>query len=59
MRVGILGSELTGGKLGTIFVRPAEVIFSYYTSERKLKRLAQEAKGKDRFPLDMASLKSK
>jgi aryl-alcohol dehydrogenase-like predicted oxidoreductase len=50
MRVGILGSELMGGKLGTIFARPAEVIFSYTHSERKLKRLAQEAKGKDASP---------
>jgi predicted dinucleotide-binding enzyme len=38
-----------GGKLGTIFARAGhEVIFSYARSERKLKRLAREAKGKAR-----------
>ena len=47
MRIGILGSGLMGGKLGTIFARAGhEVIFSYAHSERKLKRLAREAKGK-------------
>ncbi|HYA37161.1 MAG TPA: NADPH-dependent F420 reductase [Candidatus Methylomirabilis sp.] len=49
MRIGILGSGLMGGKLGTIFARAGhEVIFSYARSEQKLKRLAQEAKGKAR-----------
>src|SRR5713226_9452297 len=49
MRVGILGSGLMGGKLGTIFARAGhEVIFSYARSEEKLKRLAREAKGKAR-----------
>src|SRR3989441_11187093 len=49
MRIGILGSGLMGGKLGTIFARAGhDVIFSYARSERKLKRLAREAKGKAR-----------
>lgn len=49
MRVGILGSGLMGGKLGTIFARAGhEVVFSYARSEQKLKTLAQEAKGKAR-----------
>src|SRR5262249_46221580 len=49
MRVGILGSGLMGGKLGTIFARVGhEVVFSYAHSEQKLKRLAREAKGKAR-----------
>jgi 8-hydroxy-5-deazaflavin:NADPH oxidoreductase len=47
MRVGILGSGLMGGKLGTLFARAGhEVVFSYARSDRKLKRLAREAKGK-------------
>ena len=46
MRIGILGSGLMGGKLGTIFARAGhEVVFSYSHSERKLKRLAREAGG--------------
>src|SRR5260370_26251374 len=49
MRIGILGSGLMGGKLGTIFTRAGhEVVFSYARSEEKLKRLAREAKGKAR-----------
>jgi hypothetical protein len=49
MRVGILGSGLMGGKLGTIFARAGhEVVFSYARGEQKLKRLAREAKGKAR-----------
>lgn len=49
MRVGILGSGLMGGKLGTIFARAGhEVVFSYARSEQKLKRLAREANGKAR-----------
>jgi predicted dinucleotide-binding enzyme len=44
MRVGILGSGLMGGKLGTLFARAGhDVVFSYSRSERKLKRLAREA----------------
>src|SRR5881227_3121028 len=49
MRVGILGSGLMGGKLGMIFARAGHtVVFSYARSERKLKRLARDAKGKAR-----------
>src|SRR2546423_485860 len=49
MRIGILGSGLMGGKLGTIFARAGhEVVFSYARSEEKLKRLAREAKRKSR-----------
>ena len=44
MRVGILGSGLMGGKLGTLFARAGhEVVFSYSRSERKLNALAREA----------------
>ncbi len=44
MRVGILGSGLMGGKLGTIFARAGhEVVFSYARSAARLKRLASEA----------------
>jgi predicted dinucleotide-binding enzyme len=44
MRIGILGSGLMGGKLGTIFARAGhEVTFSYARSREKLKRLAREA----------------
>lgn len=46
MKIGILGSGLMGGKLGTIFARAGhEVVFSYARSEDKLKKLAREAKG--------------
>ena len=44
MRVGILGSGLMGGKLGTIFARAGhEVVFSYARSQEKLERLARDA----------------
>jgi len=44
MRVGILGSGLMGGKLGTLFARAGhEVVFSYAHDMGKLKRLAQRA----------------
>jgi len=47
MRIGILGSGLMGGKLGTIFARAGhEVVFSYARSTDKLKKLARDAKGK-------------
>ena len=40
MRIGILGSGLMGGKLGTLFARAGhQVVFSYARSDRKLKRL--------------------
>jgi 8-hydroxy-5-deazaflavin:NADPH oxidoreductase len=44
MRIGILGSGLMGGKLGTLFARAGhEVVFSYSRKPEKLKRLAKEA----------------
>ena len=44
MRIGILGSGLMGGKLGTIFARAGhDVVFSYARSQQKLNRLAREA----------------
>jgi predicted dinucleotide-binding enzyme len=47
MRIGILGSGLMGGKLGTIFARAGhEVVFSYARTSEKLKKLARDAKGK-------------
>jgi predicted dinucleotide-binding enzyme len=49
MRIGILGSGLMGGKLGTIFARAGhDVVFSYSHSEAKLKRLARDAGGRAR-----------
>src|SRR6266853_6371383 len=49
MRIGILGSGLMGGKLGTIWARAGhEVVFSYSRSERKLEKLVRDAKGKAR-----------
>jgi 8-hydroxy-5-deazaflavin:NADPH oxidoreductase len=49
MRIGILGSGLMGGKLGTLFARAGhEVVFSYARTKQKLERLAREATGKAR-----------
>jgi predicted dinucleotide-binding enzyme len=49
MRIGILGSGLMGGKLGTLFARAGhEVVFSYARSDQKLKMLARDARGKAR-----------
>ena len=49
MRVGILGSGLMGGKLGTIFARAGhDVVFSYSRSKEKLNKLARDARGKAR-----------
>jgi predicted dinucleotide-binding enzyme len=49
MRVGILGSGLMGGKLGTIFARAGhDVVFSYARSKKKLERLARDAGGNAR-----------
>jgi|SRR3954470_1404426 predicted dinucleotide-binding enzyme len=46
MRIGILGSGLMGGKLGTIFARAGhEVVFSYSHSKAKLEKLARDAGG--------------
>lgn len=58
MRIGILGSGLMGGKLGTVFSRAGhEVVFSYSRSRRKLQRLAANAGPKARTgtPADAAS----
>jgi predicted dinucleotide-binding enzyme len=42
MRIGILGSGLMGGKLGTLFARAGhEVVFSYSRSNEKLEQLAR------------------
>jgi predicted dinucleotide-binding enzyme len=44
MRIGILGSGLMGGKLGTIFARAGhEVVFSYSHDKKKLEKLARDA----------------
>jgi len=44
MRVGILGSGLMGGKLGTLFARAGhQVVFSYSRSSKKLQKIAREA----------------
>jgi len=44
MRIGILGSGLMGGKLGTIFARAGhEVVFSYARTRQKLEKLARDA----------------
>jgi hypothetical protein len=49
MRVGILGSGLMGGKLGTLFARAGhEVVFSYARTKGKLAKLAREAGGNAR-----------
>lgn len=49
MRIGILGSGLMGGKLGTIWARVGhDVTFSYARSTDKLKALAKEAGNKAR-----------
>src|SRR5258708_40191559 len=49
MKIGILGSGLMGGKLGTIFARAGhEVVFSYSHSQAKLNKLARGAKGNAR-----------
>ncbi len=44
MRVGILGSGLMGGRLGTLFTRAGhQVVFSYARSSERLKGLARNA----------------
>ena len=44
MKIGILGSGLMGGKLGTIFARAGhDVVFSYARKDAKLMKLAREA----------------
>ena len=55
MRIGILGSGLMGAKLGTLFARAGhDVTFSYARSERKLKRLARQARAKWGSPREAA-----
>lgn len=49
MRIGILGSGLMGGKLGTIFARAGhDVVFSYSRTKGKLEKLARDAGGRAR-----------
>jgi len=49
MKIGILGSGLMGGKLGTIWARAGHaVVFSYARTRQKLDKLARAAKGKAR-----------
>src|SRR5438445_1439718 len=49
MHIGVLGSGLMGGKLGTILARAGhDVVFGYARSEQKLKKLAREARGNAR-----------
>src|SRR3982751_1204542 len=49
MRIGILGSGLMGGKLGTLFARAGhEVVFSYARSHEKLEELSRRSEGKSR-----------
>ncbi|HZN53683.1 MAG TPA: NAD(P)-binding domain-containing protein [Candidatus Polarisedimenticolaceae bacterium] len=49
MRIGILGSGLMGGKLGTLFAYAGhDVVFSYARSKGKLEKLAKGAKGNAR-----------
>ena len=55
MRIGISGSGLKGGKLGTIFARAGhEVVFSYARSNDKLKRLARDAQGNTRVGMELS-----
>jgi predicted dinucleotide-binding enzyme len=43
MSVGILGSGLMGGQLGTVFARAGhEVVFSHTSSQKKLEGLARD-----------------
>jgi 8-hydroxy-5-deazaflavin:NADPH oxidoreductase len=56
MRIGILGSGLMGGKLGTIFARAGhEVVFSYSRDHKKLERLARDAGARAGTPAEAAS----
>lgn len=44
MKIGILGSGLMGGNIGTIFAKLGhEVVFSYSRSQQKLQNLAAAA----------------
>lgn len=56
MRIGILGSGLMGAKLGTLFARAGhDVVFSYSRSERKLAKLARDAKARAGTPREAAA----
>jgi predicted dinucleotide-binding enzyme len=58
MLIGILGSGLMGGKLGTLFARAGhDVVFSYSRDQKKLRRLAKAAGAKARVgtPREAAS----
>ena len=58
MRIGILGSGLMGGKLGTIWARAGhEVVFSYSRGKEKLNKLARDARGKARAGLPSEAAK--
>ena len=58
MRIGILGSGLMGGKLGTLFARAGhDVAFSYARTMRKLERLAKDAGPKARAGTPAAAAK--
>jgi predicted dinucleotide-binding enzyme len=49
VKIGILGSGLIGGKLGTLFARAGhDVVFSYSRDPQKLETLAREAQGNAR-----------
>jgi len=49
MRIGIVGSGLMGGKLGTLFARAGhEVVFSYSRTPQTLSRLASDLGGNAR-----------
>ena len=53
MKIGILGSGLMGGKLGTIWARAGhDVTFSYARRQEKLDRLAREAHARAGSPAD-------
>jgi 8-hydroxy-5-deazaflavin:NADPH oxidoreductase len=55
MKIGILGSGLMGGKLGTLFARAGhDVVFSYARSEQKLEKLARDAGARAGTPADAA-----
>src|SRR5215510_7228920 len=53
MRIGILGSGLIGGKLGTLFARAGhDVTFSYSRDFKKLQRLAKKAGARAATPAE-------
>lgn len=55
MKIGILGSGLMGGTLGTLWARAGhEVTFSYARSRDRLNRLAQDAGARSGTPAEAA-----